>query len=36
MQNIVGKHERKIPHGKPRHRWEDITMKLFLSQIVYE
>jgi hypothetical protein len=37
IQNLVAKHERKIPHGRPRHRWEDnITMKLFLSHIIYE
>jgi hypothetical protein len=34
---LVGESEKKVPHGRDRHRWEDnIKVKLFLSQIISE
>jgi hypothetical protein len=34
---LVGKSEKKVPHRRARHRWEDnIKVKLFLSQIISE
>jgi hypothetical protein len=27
-KNLVGKLEGKRPHGRPRHRWEDVRMDL--------
>jgi hypothetical protein len=34
---LVGRSERKVAHGRARHRWEDnIKVKLFLSQIIFE
>jgi hypothetical protein len=34
---LVGKHERKILHRRPRHRCKDnIRVKLSVSQIMYE
>jgi hypothetical protein len=34
-KSLVGKPERKRPHGRTRHRWED-NIKMDLKEIGYE
>jgi hypothetical protein len=33
---LIGRSEKKVAHGRARHRWDDnIKVKLFLSQIIF-